>query len=824
MRLLVFLCFLLGSITANAQNGRDSIKASVNPDVAEVNAPFRYSVEAQTFDSQPITFKSSPGFGDLEILGREETSQFPNINGVFQRILTRTWILRCGKTGTFSISPPKVQIGDAIRTPETVTIEIVEADKVPKSVKRKSTAVYIEASINPAQTAYIGQQINLEYTLYTDVNLFNPQIAGGADPPLDDFWVETLDDPSARIRTTSPINGRLMNAQVIRRFAIFPLHTGQIKISPYELTIASGGFMSNRRYEVESDVLEINVIPLPPNAPADFYPGNVGQWDIQARVESRSGRVGEAFNLTFQIAGNGDINRVRLPKLPDIKNTRVSGPQEKVEKSTRGSLVVGKKVGTWNIMPTKAGELIIPAISFSYFDPESGAYRTRKTAPIELAIANGALPPEQAEAKPLARHEKSSTAADLVLEQMKDLGKPTSEIWPNHRDAGSSMWFRVLLALLAAVVIGLLVEPVFHRWRRRREPLNRQKNRIQEALDAVNQAQRLEQLSGTLKSTLVECFALRNGRASASNIAEALERNGLSADEVARIQRLLDDLETARFAPDSAQPDIKTLKSRAIEAIEAIRGPALRAAARIAALLLCLGLALPSHAASPSEQFDAGEFSRAAKAWEQIAQSSNNAADYFNAGLAYAYAKDWGRARANLERARFLAPSHGRITKEIGIVKSIIRLNAIESTRVGRVIDGEDDLFWWMSATSFSPWALPVATLLMLVVSIVLLLLARKGRLATQVGQIATVISLFLGGAWAAQQHIIETQHAVVLLNNETTFHEGPTSLAAVRKVRGTTAGTLLRALELREDWVRVSLTNLEDTAWIPTSEVVVVH
>ena len=213
-----------------AQTGGESVTATVRPEVVEVGKPFRYDVTMSTFGSGDLGLKSAPGFGDLEVLGRTEAPQFITVNNVSQRILTVSWTLRANALGSFEITPPKVKLGDALDTPARVTVKVVEPGKVPKSVRQKSDQAFIETSISPSGKAYIGQQVNLSYDLFTDARIFNPQLTGATDPPLDDFWIENLNERQVGQRQATPVNGRLMEKTTLRNYAIFSLHTGKVTV------------------------------------------------------------------------------------------------------------------------------------------------------------------------------------------------------------------------------------------------------------------------------------------------------------------------------------------------------------------------------------------------------------------------------------------------------------------------------------------------------------------------------------------------------------------------------------------------------------------
>ncbi len=822
MRILIVFALLFVSVSASAQRGVDSVSAAVQPDVVEVAKPFRYDVTMSTYGAKDLQLKSSPEFGALEVLGRTEFPQFITINNVSQRVLTISWTLRSREAGTFSIGPPKVLIGDDVVRPENVKIKVVKAGKIPRSVAQQNEQVYVEATRDPAGAAYVGQQINLNYAIFNDVRMFDPQVRAATDPPLDAFWVETLNERSSGQRQSIPVRGRLMQRTTLRSYAIFPLRAGKAVIDSMGVTVVTGGFLARQKdFSVESPALDLEVLPLPPNAPEGFYEGNVGQWDITALVDSHTGQVGQAINFRLRVTGSGLITRVQLPELPDIENTRIEPPSEDVQKSTRGNLVVGTKTVEYSIVPTKPGTLVLPPVTFVYFDPVSATYQSRNSAPITLSIADGVLAPEAAPIVPLAKNATSATAEDMIAEVLSELGKPVDEA-PSASSRGTADSFAFRLAFLAGILalIAAMVEAPIRRWKSRRAPIRDQRENLDRATQALHSATRIDEVAEIIKSTVAAAFLLEPGRTSVAAISTALQEHAVDNEVIDEFRATLAEIESARFAPASEQPDVALLRSRALATLEALRVPALKA---LGALLLVLASSVGTSlvfAATPQEQFDSGSYEAAGQAWAATASQSDTMAHY-NAGIAFAHAQKWGLARAQMETAAFLNPSDSRIQNELARIKMIVRLQAIESTRVGRVIEGDEALFWWSAAAKVPPTLLPYLTLLMLwfFAGLTVAWRATDRNLRTPT-LAAGAIWLVLGLSWGAWHEVLTNTHAVVLLDSTMDFRDGPSDMAATRKVRGTTAGTMLRATEVRDNWIRVTLTNEKDTAWVPSSRV----
>ena len=130
-------------------------------------------------------------------------------------------------------------------------------------------------------------------------------------------------------------------------------------------------FSSRKKYKrfiVNSQGWEIEVLPLPQeNKPAEYY-GLIGEYTISASAEPRSVNVGDPITLTIKVGGNRYLKPVRWPELE-----KVSGMAENFKiPSQKASPVIedGFKVFTQTIRATNDKVPQIPPIELVYFDTE----------------------------------------------------------------------------------------------------------------------------------------------------------------------------------------------------------------------------------------------------------------------------------------------------------------------------------------------------------------------------------------------------------------------------------------------------------------------
>jgi hypothetical protein len=160
---------------------------------------------------------------------------------------------------------------------------------------------------------------------------------------------------------------------------------------------ARGAFMDDSDFEnlfgkviqksvtLKPDATPVTVLPLPAeDRPADFS-GAVGQFQIAANLSPGTGNVGDPLTFKLTVTGKGNLARVSAASLHDSPQWRVYRAEAKVTADDDTGLQ-GLKTFTQPVVPLQAGQLSVPAQSFSYFDPEAGRYVTRTTQPLRVTV------------------------------------------------------------------------------------------------------------------------------------------------------------------------------------------------------------------------------------------------------------------------------------------------------------------------------------------------------------------------------------------------------------------------------------------------------
>jgi hypothetical protein len=397
---------------------------------------------------------------------------------------------------------------------------------------------FIEAEIdNP--TPYLGQQVTYVVRRYQATEF--PNQPHYEDHPFAGFWDTPL---IQRPSYTTTLNGRdyLVHPTYL---ALFPTRPGPLTIEPARLIIPGDG--PEQDTVLESEAIQVEVKPLPPDAPT-YFNGAVGQFEISANFDRPTGQVDQLLTLIVEIEGYGNIAALNSPIIPTLPNWRLLGqlslPEAEIPLSK--DKAQGKRRFEWPVAPAEPGQQFFPPITFSYFDPESASYQTIRTDSIGVVIA----PVEES---------TIFTSPPLILKQeVKRLSSDIRHIKPvpanleiDERASPSSWWVWGCLALPILAVSGAWF---WQRWQTERladTPQARRRRARQRAKKAL--AQPTADTYGLIREVLLDYLSAKLGQPVAGltsdRLAVLLAKAQIDPQLIGRVQSLLERAEAGRFAP-----------------------------------------------------------------------------------------------------------------------------------------------------------------------------------------------------------------------------------------------------------------------------------
>ncbi len=274
---------------------------------------------------------------------------------------------------------------------------------------------------------HIGEQITASYKLYARIPM-NVNIS--KLPSLNGFWTQDFERPKGNIAPTEEIvNGKKYQVFLLKKSALFAQQEGTLFLDPAEAEgtariisktrqrnpfadmfddpvfqqlgslMMSDPFFNDDAFsslayrdvpvKLKSEAIKVNVLPLSnTKKPKDF--GNaVGQFTISGKVDKTNVTTDDAITYTFNITGSGNLKLIEAPNLNLPNGLNTYDPQIIDTITGRTTTISGSKIITYSITPNIPGDYEIPAIPFSYYNPQTSSYVSLATTPVKIHVEKG---------------------------------------------------------------------------------------------------------------------------------------------------------------------------------------------------------------------------------------------------------------------------------------------------------------------------------------------------------------------------------------------------------------------------------------------------
>ena len=207
---------------------------------------------------------------------------------------------------------------------------------------------------------------------------------------------------------------------MLRRFAAFPLRSGELTIGPMTVAIDRSSLMDlfgpgRARGALQRTgvpvVLEVQALPEQDRPGPNVA---VGSFQLDAKLDRTQVVTGDAVTLTATLSGTGNLSGLQLPT-PQVPGLEVLQPQTRELVEVKDDLVKGTRVFEWLIVAKEGREFTIPPIGIDTFDPSAGAYRRVESPPLGLTAAGSA--PTVAATEPQPDEAPRPEATESTAEQ-----------------------------------------------------------------------------------------------------------------------------------------------------------------------------------------------------------------------------------------------------------------------------------------------------------------------------------------------------------------------------------------------------------------------
>ena len=538
---------------------------------------------------------------NLVSLGPPSSStQATLMNGVFSRSSSLTYFLRPTGTGPAEIGETIFRFGEKEVKAGAYLLEVGPARRgsgpdaaAPQREEDPFDRVFPRRGTRPAgverglpsaepllafvatpsrETAFVGEEVTIAYDLVTEAEVQGIEYVEA--PQFPGLWAEDLERPERPQGRKDTFEGRPVARFTLLRKAVSGLTPGTVTIPASKIRIGVRvaldpfgdpfAMLRPRVLERTTKPIALKVLPIPGRP--DFK-GPVGQFGVTASVDRKRVPAGEAVTLKVRLAGTGNLRTATETPHLSIPGVKVYPPSSRTLPSRGGTK--GGTSAEWDfvLVPTEAGSLVVPPVSFEVFDTAEKKVVARSTAPISITVEAAAPGAVIAEGPPPASDAATGAQAATTLPG----APPTPTPLPSARELAQSTVAVPLWVLVA--IPGLLAVAGGATWavRRRGRALG-----PAAALLAPEPGETKERAVARVERAVRGHLARRTGVAETAPVGELLEElagRGVGPELREEVRQLLAQVEFLRFAPQLGDysDELARLRDRAREVLGRVR-------------------------------------------------------------------------------------------------------------------------------------------------------------------------------------------------------------------------------------------------------------
>ena len=514
------------------------------------------------------------------------------------RNVTYTFYLQAQAPGTFEIGSASCEVSGTTYSSEKLSIEVIPDQNASgtsggngntrqntgRSSSSGSGAEIYFRTITDKKTVYQGEAITAQIKLFSKVSV--TAVESLSLPSYDGFYMQDVNIPTLTRLERENVNGEIYGTGVLKKFVLFPQKSGEITIDAATMdveilqqvqtmprSIFDDFFMAqNQRVsrELTAPAVRITVQPLPSTGKPLNFSGAVGQFSMKSSVDKTSLKANETITLKLTITGSGNLKLIQNPsaELPPDFDTY----DPKVTTSIQDNGISGTRTIEYLMIPRHEGTYVIPAVKFSYFNPQTKSYQTLTSSPYTITVEKG----DEQTATPMI--------AGLSREDVRFLGQDIRFIQTRLPEFnrkgdyffGSGRFFAyyvVSLLLFLAIVlicrqyIRKYADEAFRKYRRAGKSAAIRLKNARNAMKRNDVEAFYEEVSKALWGFLSDKLGIPPSDLSRESATEAMLQNGCNEHQIHTFESLIDTCEMARYAPSAVSHELRAVYTQAADFI-----------------------------------------------------------------------------------------------------------------------------------------------------------------------------------------------------------------------------------------------------------------
>ncbi len=607
-----------------------TISAEVDLERIVVEDLFRYSIIV----SGPIAAEKvkNPSFSGIDGISfvsgptmQRESSMVQDSNGKmsWEQKVSQVFTLKATKTGEVTIPPARVTINGSDYLTNEVNLQIIDVPNMSDAFEG-----IISARTNSAQNnkvlegryfayaeipdeVYRGQAVPVDIYVYRDPSLqaftrwqVVQNISGNdfivPDAAKNQNLRNQMSWESVMVKGKKFLRSRVMTAYVV------PTRSGELRLVPPVLRIDIpaepprrndlGSMFQWRTMSTVAADLQMRAQEVSVKSPPEKMPGTLEQIVgnpvfMEVTVDRNELPQRELISLKVSFTGQGFFDFISQPELPDFASlSRVDQSVDSRSEISRGNLL-SQKDFEYVYQAISPGEIEIPELKFSLFDPRSGKQEVISSEAISVKIT-----PDNASTQQIAGASGSGSGRSLLpasgdRADAKELGQDVAYIVTSPLTAGVAstgsafytrpwFWGLQLLPFLASILYGFVLLAKKNSdsnspKRRMREAVKESRKAHGEALANKGSGNKDVVLVSLTSSVLVIVSAVTGKSEKGMTVdsaAEELRENGISSGTIELFKEFMQQLDNARYAPgDLSDNKIDELVNKSLDLSEALQ-------------------------------------------------------------------------------------------------------------------------------------------------------------------------------------------------------------------------------------------------------------
>ncbi|MFH1441964.1 MAG: BatD family protein [Candidatus Omnitrophota bacterium] len=406
----IFLLYALHFTHYTAFAKEINFELSVDRAKVSLREPFYLNLVFNQIQDLPTLSLPDKDAFSFQYLG--PSTNISMINGVTTSSLRHAYRALALKTGTFQIGPLQFEHKGDTYVSNPVTIEVVQGavnnssqaggsqQKAESQDISDKAFLVIQAKKNKA---YLNEPVPVTIKLY--VNRLELRDFEALQVSHEGLFLGEFE----KVKQYYDVLGSVRYEVVEFNTYVFGTRLGEFKIGPASIKCnmvvrsrsrRSSGFddffgssifddlLSNSQLypiTLKSTDIPMTIMPLPEtNKPKDFS-GVIGDFNFDVSIKPAEVKVGDPITLLMLIRGEGNFSTIKSPKLESEAGFKIYDPEIKQEK--------GQKVFEQVIMPMNENIKEVPAVSFNFFNTQTGEYQNITKGPFPITV----LKPEKEE-------------------------------------------------------------------------------------------------------------------------------------------------------------------------------------------------------------------------------------------------------------------------------------------------------------------------------------------------------------------------------------------------------------------------------------------